>query len=129
MRKGRYLVAAATLIVAIYGFPPASIEAQTLLYSQDFEDLELGPVVQEAEPFGGLDYEPDQVWTNTPPEGWSRTVDPDMPGLDDDSAGVVEFEGWTFVNAVWWTETAGDQNRSMFSFDNGLDKGVRYLCG
>ena len=96
---------------------PKLVFAQKVLFSEDFEGLELGPVVQEAEPVDAGDFEPDAVWTNVPPAGWSSRVDPDMPGLDDESVGVEEFEGWTFVNSEWWSQTAGDQQRSNFVFD------------
>ena len=69
---------------------PQLVFAQNVLYSEDFESLELGPVVQEAEPDGAAgDFEPDEVWTNVPPTGWSSRVDPDMPGLDDDQKEAV----------------------------------------
>ena len=109
-------MAAVTVVLGIC-FCAGLAQGQKILFEEDFEDLELGPVVQENEPAGGIEYDPEEVWTPIPPEGWSTRVDPDMPGLDDDSVGVEEFEGWTFVNSEWWTETAGDQQRSQFSFD------------
>jgi hypothetical protein len=111
------LIAAAACIALAADLSMAQGQRK-ILYSQDFEGLELGPVVQEVEPAGG-DYDPDAVWTNVPPEGWTRRVADDMPGLDDEFVGVEEFEGWTFVDADWWTQTAGDQQRSFFSLAEG----------
>ncbi len=53
------------------------------------------------------------VWTDTPPAGW--TVD--NSGVDPD--GVPEFNGWTFLDKVWWVQTAGNQNRALFGLAGG----------
>lgn len=34
--------------------------------------------------------------------------------VDDDSAGVKEWEGWSFAKKDWWIQAAGDQTRSQF---------------
>jgi hypothetical protein len=77
-----------------------------VLFSEDFEGLPLGPNVDEA--LAG-----DAVWTDTLPEGWDRVND--LPGLDDPEIGVREWEGWSFADRVWWSNTAGDQRRTEFT--------------
>ena len=87
------------------------------IWSEDFEGLELGPNTDE-----GLANE--QAWTDTPPEGWILN-DEEVPGtwawqgIDDEEGhpendGVTEWAGWSFANAKWWMQTAGDQQRSQF---------------
>ena len=36
-----------------------------------------------------------------------------------DGIGVTEWEEWSFANIAWWTEVAGDQDRSMFGTTSG----------
>ena len=87
------------------------------IWSEDFEDLTLGPNVDE-----GLAGE--EVWTKTAPDGWVIN-DEEVPGtwawqgIDDEEGhpendGVTEWAGWSFANAKWWSQTAGDQRRSEF---------------
>ena len=82
-----------------------------LLY-EDFEGLALGPNVDEA--LAG-----DQVWTDTPPEGWA-VDESGVPGIGDPATdGVTEWAGWAFADKAWWSETAGDQRRSEFELASG----------
>ncbi|HUF63468.1 MAG TPA: hypothetical protein VMN36_15435 [Verrucomicrobiales bacterium] len=37
-----------------------------------------------------------------------------MPGLDNDSQGVKEWEVWSFANKEWWVQVAEDQDRSSW---------------
>ena len=92
-------------------FIPSTV-AQTVIYSENFESLDLGQNVEE-----GLtptdDNLVDEAWSPTGPEGW--TVDRSgVPGYGTDLDGVIEFAGWNFVDPIWWSSTAGDQNRSLF---------------
>jgi hypothetical protein len=85
---------------------------KVLAFYEDFEGLELGPNVDEQ--LAG-----DEVWTDTPPVGW--TVDESgIAGIGDPATdGVTEWAGWAFTDKAWWTETAGDQNRSQFELGSG----------
>jgi len=85
---------------------------RVLLFAEDFEGLELGPNVDE-ELVG------EQVWTDTPPEGW--TVDESgIPGIGVPATdGVTEWAGWAFADKAWWIEAAGDQDRSLFELASG----------
>ncbi|MBW7990102.1 MAG: LamG domain-containing protein, partial [Planctomycetes bacterium] len=86
---------------------------RAVLFTEDFEGLALGPNVDEA--LAG-----DAVWTDTPPEGW--VVDESgIPGIGmDETDGVTEWAGWAFADKAWWTETAGDQDRSLFELGSGI---------
>ncbi len=80
------------------------LRAQSL-FSEDFESVVLGDPIDEA--FAEM------VWAKTPPAGWTID-DSKMPGLDDDSQGVKEWEGWSFANKEWWVQVAEDQDRSTW---------------
>ncbi|MHC4227318.1 MAG: hypothetical protein ACYSW0_07785, partial [Planctomycetota bacterium] len=85
---------------------------KALLFEEDFESLVLGPNVDEG--VAG-----DEVWTKTPPAGWTID-DSGVPGAGDPANdGVTEWAGWSFANKAWWVETAGDQERSQFVLANG----------
>ena len=79
---------------------------------EDFEGLELGPNVDE-------ELAGDEVWTKTPPAGWTID-DSGVPGVGDFATdGVTEWAGWSFADKNWWVEAAGDQNRSQFNLGVG----------
>ena len=72
----------------------------------------------------------EQVWTKTAPEGWFVN-DEEVPGtwawqgIDDEEGypendGVTEWAGWSFADAKWWIQTAGDQRRSEFKKSIGV---------
>jgi hypothetical protein len=43
-----------------------------------------------------------QVWTHTPPTGWTQD-DSKMPGVGDPGLdGITEWVGWSFANKNWW---------------------------
>jgi len=88
------------------------VRAPVVLFAEGFEGLPLGPNVDEALPG-------ETVWTDTPPAGW--TIDESgIPGIGDpDTDGVTEWAGWSFANKDWWIETAGDQDRSLFTLGSG----------
>ena len=83
-------------------------------YYEDFEEVELGPNVDE-----GIPTPVDNVWTNQPPAGWS--IENMVPGQDEDNDfnGVTEWIGWSFTNKDWWVGVAGDQDRSTFTLGQG----------
>ncbi len=89
--------------------PPAGM---SLLFYEDFEELVLGTSPEESP--GTQD-----VWTDTPPDGW--TVDRSgIPGIGDPAVdGVTDWAGWTFADKEWWTNAAGDQRRSEFTLGQG----------
>jgi hypothetical protein len=86
--------------------------ARVVLLYEDFEGLPLGPNVDEA--LAG-----DAVWTDTPPAGWA-VDESGIPGIGDPNTdGVTEWAGWAFADKAWWTQTAGDQDRSKFTLGSG----------
>lgn len=85
-------------------------EFRVPVFYEDFNELELGPPVDESSPG-------EEVWTNIPPEGWSID-NSQMAALDDDSQGVHEWEGWSFADVLWWP-TVDDQRRSEFTKATG----------
>jgi hypothetical protein len=83
-----------------------------ILLSEDFEGLPLGKNVDEG--LAG-----DKVWTKTAPAGWTID-DKGVPGVGNPAQdGVTEWAGWSFTDKVWWTNTAGDQDRSTFTLGSG----------
>ncbi len=96
---------------------------QEPFFSEDFEDVPLGPPVDEKAPLpfyptdngvwaGGDDALPGWLVDNTgavyPGDG-----NPGVPGLDDPAIGVTEWEGWGYADPMWWAIVGGDQNRSQ----------------
>jgi hypothetical protein len=83
-----------------------------VLLSEGFEGLPLGKNVDEG--LAG-----DKVWTKTAPAGWTID-DKGVPGAGNPAQdGVTEWAGWSFADRLWWTSTAGDQNRSQFTLGTG----------
>ena len=82
-----------------------------LLLDEDFESVELGASIEESP--GTED-----VWTDTPPEGW--IVDESgVPGIGDpDTDGVADWAGWAFVDRDWWFNV-DPQGRDNFQKGQG----------
>lgn len=78
-----------------------------VVFYESFDGLTLGPNVDETT--AG-----DAVWTSAPPDGWSIDNSGMQGVVDDDGAGVKEWEGWSFAKKDWWVQAAGDQTRSQF---------------
>lgn len=85
------------------------------LLFEDFENVPLGPNVDEAPPQPPLV----NVWTKTPPAGWT-VDDSGVPAFDDPAVGVTEWKGWSFAVKDWWASVAGDQNRTFFTKGTGV---------
>lgn len=85
-------------------------QANTLLFSEDFNGLPLGPNVDEA--VAGTN-----VWTKTAPSGWTPD-DSGVPGAGTANDGVTEWAGWAFADNDWWA-SVDDQERSAFTKSTG----------
>jgi hypothetical protein len=85
-------------------------QANTLLFTEDFNGLPLGPNVDEA--VAGTN-----VWTKTAPSGWTPD-DSGVPGAGTASDGVTEWAGWAFADNDWWA-SVDDQERSAFTKSTG----------
>ena len=79
---------------------------RTVLLSEDFELLPLGPAVFETVGTDGTDF------TIVPPQGFAVDNSLMPPG------GVPEWNGWTFAAKSFW-ETQGQQNRANFTRGSG----------
>ncbi len=95
------MIAMISLIATQWLVPASAMAKETVLLEENFNELTLGPSVQEA-------LAQDNVWTNTPPDGWK--IENDIP-----KNGMPEWEGWAFVDPLWWTNAAEDQRRSEFT--------------
>ena len=51
--------------------------------------------------------------------GW-QMIKADDHGIKNGGTSVKEFDGWTFVDPVWWNQSAGGQNRSLFAKASGV---------
>ncbi len=92
--------------------PPPVQPGATLLFSENFNGLPLGPNVDEV--VVGVN-----VWTKTAPAGWVAD-DSGVPGVGNpETDGVTEWAGWSFADAVWWATAAGDQRRTEFTLATG----------
>jgi len=82
-----------------------------LLFDEDFESVELGTTIEES---AGTE----NVWTDTPPEGW--IVDESgVPGIGNLATdGVTEWAGWAFADRDWWF-TVDPQGRDNFQKSQG----------
>ena len=89
-----------------------------VLFSEDFEGLQLSPNVDEGILNIGEDNIVEEFWSPEGPPGW--TVDRSgVPGYGTPNDGVLEFAGWNFMDPVLWSATAGDQERSFFTSGTG----------
>lgn len=94
------------------GAQSVSKEFSVALFLEDFDGLTLGPKVDEPAPG-------EEVWTKTPPEGWSID-DTGVPGIEDPATdGVTEWAGWSFPLYSWWIK-ADQQLRETFSKARGI---------
>jgi len=83
-----------------------------LLFEEDFESVVLGTSVEES---AGTE----EVWTDTPPDGW--IVDESgVPGIGDLATdGVTEWAGWAFADKQFWINT-DQQRRAEFELGQGV---------
>lgn len=104
------------IVVFALGFvgSTANVARAIDLFSADFEGLALKPVVTFDSEIRSR-----SAWTDIPPAGW--TVDNSgVSTANDPDSGVLEFEGWRFVDKDWWIATSGDQARSKFANGRGI---------
>ena len=83
----------------------------TVLFEEDFESVKLEDSIQEA-------VKGKAVWSNTQPEGWEITNE------NPKDLGMPEWRTWAIVDLQWWTQTAGDQERSQFTMKQKDGKGI-----
>jgi hypothetical protein len=90
---------------------PAPV-GKILLFEEDFEGVELGASVEES---SGTE----NVWSETPPEGW--VVDESgVPGIGDPTTdGITDWAGWAFADKEFWINT-DHQRREEFTLGQGV---------
>ncbi len=81
-----------------WGIGPAG--AQQVVFQENFDQLPLGPPVQE-------DSQIVNAFTHAPPSGWVRDAT-GVPGVENPSIGIFEWEGWSFANKEFWIDIAND---------------------
>ncbi|WP_442484960.1 hypothetical protein [Aeoliella sp. SH292] len=90
-------------------------QAVDLLF-EDFEGVTLMPVVTfESE------LREREAWQTVGPQGPTGWTEVNLTtSVGDTENGVLEFEGWRFVDKAWWIATAGNQGRSDFLNGTGI---------
>ncbi len=84
------------------------------LLQEDWDDVPLGPNVEEGNPG-----EWDAAWTDTPPTGW-EIDESGVPGVGDPATdGVTEWAGWAIANKDFWVIESGDQRRVEYTKASG----------
>ena len=132
---------------AAAGLAAGVVQAQ-VLYSENFDSLPLmGSVNERLGPGNATVVATDpnsqpyaDAFTHTGPAGWevdnllgqydgvpSTSYSPSptignagVPGLGVSDYGVNEWEGWSFANKDFWSNVAGDQDRSKFTNASGV---------
>lgn len=105
-------------LLAVCGLSTAaSAQSGQVLYFENFDDIALGPNLEEGI-FTGEGGPQTNVWTPDFPAGWDRSFS--LPGV-----GVREWQGWHIADGQWWQFTCGDQRRSEFTLParGGLSRG------
>jgi hypothetical protein len=111
---------AMVLVAAASG--ATGVRAQTVFYSENFNAAARNQPSGDPCVLGAC---ASSVWTETPPAGWVvddsgmptyrcrvlGTCQPVCPR----NAGILDWEGWSFVSKSFWVNAAGDQNRSLFT--------------
>jgi len=87
------------------------VSAQSVIFQQDFNQLPLRPPVDED---SGIT----RAFTHEPPDDWSIDAS-GVPGVGNQSVGVLEWEGWSFADKNFWIEVSGDERRSEFERAEG----------
>ena len=101
----------AILVFALCLTASTALGRDTVLFQEDFESVKLEDSIQEA-------VKGKAVWSNTQPEGWEITNE------NPKDLGMPEWRTWAIVDLEWWTQTAGDQERSQFTMKQKDGKGI-----
>ena len=86
------------------------------LLFEDFDSLVLSTNIEE-----GLPTIYTNVWTKTPPVGWSLD-DSQMPNVVANvltNNGVAEWNGWSFASNGFWSVVTDNQDRQLFTYGKG----------
>ncbi len=103
----KYAIILITLLISI----PTIWGRDTVLFEEDFENVKLEDSIEE-------DVKGVKVWSGTGPDGWK------IKNENPKNLGMPEWRTWAIVSLEWWTQTAGDQERSQFTSKNKGGKGI-----
>lgn len=99
------------LVITICLTPFALWGADTVLFEEDFENVKLDDSIEEG-------VKAADVWSGTGPDGWEITNE------NPKDLGMPEWRTWAIVSLEWWTQTAGDQERTQFTSKQKDGKGI-----
>ena len=105
-----HIMAAAGLAASLTGGTAFAQSTQVIFY-EGFEGAVLEDSVDEST--GDVTSPYFNVWTDTPPAGWT-VDDSGVPFLGDPNEGVEEWEGWAFATIDFWDAASG-QGRGNFA--------------
>lgn len=105
------ILSSAVLVITFLFIAQTLWGIDTVLFEEDFEGVQLEDSVQEA-------VKGAKVWSNIPPEGWEITNE------NPKDLGMTEWRTWAIADLAWWTQTAGDQERSKFTMKQKDGKGI-----
>lgn len=136
MKRHLWWIPCAAAAIGFAG-PPAHAQLTSVVFSENFDGLagSLGDSVNERQGFPivttlatDTDSAPiANAFSPTGPAGWvvnngldsyqgSPTLgNAGVPGQGIADYGVDEWQGWNFANKDFWSEAAGDQDRSLFT--------------
>ena len=99
------------LVITFLLTAPTIWGVDTVLFEEDFESVKLEDSIEEG-------VKGKKVWSGTPPDGWEITNE------NPKDLGMPEWRTWAIVDFAWWTQTAGDQERSKFTMKQNDGKGI-----
>ncbi|MBL8757979.1 MAG: hypothetical protein JNK35_06070 [Phycisphaerae bacterium] len=129
----------ARLAAAAAAALPLTAMGQVVYYFESFDSAAPSQVSQDPTMLATCGGGPGAgVWTKNFPAGWAlhdcgvptyycRVGRPSGTCPDTglcnpqctNTAGILEWEGWSIANRSWWVQVAGDQNRSQFTLSQG----------
>ena len=107
----RVFLTLSVLMMAFCLKPSTVWGRDTVLFEEDFESVKLEDSIEEG-------VKGTKVWSGTPPEGW------EIKNENPKDLGMPEWRTWAIVDLEWWTQTAGDQERSQFTMKKKDGKGI-----
>jgi hypothetical protein len=112
--KSRFAIAAFAALTSL-----TSVATAAELFSENFDDAApLNIPVDEHGRAGGV-WDTTPTWTTNPTSGlagwtFSKNITTNNPG-----EGTDEWTGWSFAIKEFWSQVAGDQQRSQFTLASG----------
>ena len=105
MTRTCQILSSAALMCMIYVPTFAQV---SMVFQENFDELPLQAPVDEDSPIR-------QAFTHEPPTPEWRIDNSDVPGVNEPSIGIFEWEGWSFANKDFWIQVSNDERRSEFT--------------